>query len=60
MKSIIRFVFGAVSSALLALGLVRAADLIDPMNLSLPAVGTTTTGSAPSCTVECFFTERDT
>jgi hypothetical protein len=59
MKSIVRFLLGIGSSALLAVGLVRAADHLDPMNQSLPAVGSTTTGSAPTCSNECFFTTKD-
>lgn len=60
MKTIVRFLLGVASSALLAAGLVRAADRLDPVNQSLPAVGTTTTGSAPTCISECFFTTKDT
>lgn len=60
MKAIIRFLLGVASSALLAAGLFRAADHLDPMTQSLPAVGASTTGSAPTCGSECFFTSKDT
>jgi hypothetical protein len=59
MKSIIRLLLGVISSALLAVGFAQAADQLDPMNHSLPAVGSTPKDSAPSCTSECFFTSKD-
>jgi len=57
MKNIHRFLLGVLSTCLLALGFSRAADRLDPMNQSLPAVDATISGTAPSCTSECFVAE---
>jgi len=57
MKTIHRFLLGVVSTALLALGLTRAADRLDPVNRSLPAIDSTISGTAPTCTTECFVAE---
>lgn len=43
-----RFIYGILSSALLAVGLVRAADLFDPMNLSLSESPSSLASSAPN------------
>lgn len=56
MKNTLRFVLGLTSTALLAMGLARAADRLDPINQNLPATGAALSGTAPNCTTECFFT----
>lgn len=43
-----RFVFGLLSSALLAVGLARAADLLDPVNRSLSEAQSTIARTAPN------------
>ena len=54
MNSIQRLVSGAISSLLLAIGLVRAADRLDPMNNSLhTSIGNDTLGVAGPCTDPC-------
>lgn len=56
MKSSIRFLLGIISTGLLAAGFARAAQHLDPMNLALPGVAASTSGSTPSCGSECFLT----
>jgi hypothetical protein len=49
-----RFLFGFLSSALLAVGLARAADILDPMSRSLPAAQSKTgTKSTADCVYGC-------
>lgn len=52
-NTIKRFLLGILSSALLAVGLVRAAGHLDPMNHSLPAADAGVHGTAPSTSTEC-------
>ena len=49
MKNTLRFVLGLTSTALLAMGLARAADRLDPINQNLPATGAALSGTAPNC-----------
>jgi hypothetical protein len=42
-----RFILGIISSALFAVGLTRAADRLDPLSRSVPAIQAVTTKSAP-------------
>jgi hypothetical protein len=59
MKKVKRFCFGFISSALLAVGLARAADRFDPvMPGGAPSdvsVLTSTPDSTSDCTQDCFF-----
>jgi hypothetical protein len=48
-----RFALGFLSSLLLAVGLARAADLLDPLTLSLPATQAAATGTAPDTIINC-------
>jgi len=54
MNSINRLVFGVISTLMLAFGLTRAADRLDPMNKSLrnSLDGTLSNAAAP-CTFPC-------
>jgi hypothetical protein len=52
-NTIKRFVFGIFSTALLAVGLVRAADQFDPMTLSVSAPDALVKGTAPDTSNEC-------
>lgn len=51
-----RFVFGLLSALLLAVGFVRAADQMDPMNRILKDSdkGACADGPAPTCTTPCM------
>jgi hypothetical protein len=53
-----RFVFGILSSVLLAVGLVRAADSIDPVNASLPPVDAAITESSPDSSTLCDYSDE--
>jgi hypothetical protein len=53
MKNLKRFVLGAVSSVLLAVGLSRAAETIDPVSGSLNGINAQITGTAPDTGGEC-------
>lgn len=55
MKAIKRFVFGIFSSLLLAAGLLRAADSLDPMTNVMDSLQSTalTTATAESCSAPC-------
>ena len=54
MNSIQRLVFGVISSLLLAIGFVRAADRLDPMTNSLSSsIDNGTLGVAAPCTDPC-------
>ena len=55
MKKVKRFLFGIISSALFAVGLVRAADRFDPVMPNGAVVDIALTKSAPQCTSECNF-----
>ena len=48
-----RFLFGMFSSALLAVGFVRAADRFDPISHSVPAPDAVINGAVPGSTTEC-------
>jgi hypothetical protein len=49
-----RFVFGILSSALLAVGLVRAADRLDPVSQSVsPTEAVLKGGAIPGTSSEC-------
>jgi len=45
---------GILSSALLAVGLVRAADRLDPMSNSLPASQASVSETAPDTETDCL------
>jgi hypothetical protein len=53
-----RFVFGILSSVLLAVGLVRAADSLDPVNASLPPVDIEITDSTPDSSSVCDYSDE--
>lgn len=56
MKNLKRFVFGVLSSLLLAVGFVQAADHLDPMTRSLSMnQENSVTSSAPDCSGNCDF-----
>jgi hypothetical protein len=52
-----RFALGFLSSLLLAVGLARAADLLDPINHSLRAGDVVISDAAPGTVSECFDNE---
>jgi hypothetical protein len=58
MKKIARFVLGVLSSLLLAAGLARAADKVDPVSLTNSATDSVLTG-APECTTLCDIVDND-
>jgi hypothetical protein len=53
MKNTKRFVLGLVSSLLLAVGFVRAADSLDPV-LNDASTASNQLGVADSCTAQCW------
>ena len=54
MKNLKRFLFGALSSLLFAVGFVRAADRLDPMSRNLPSIDTGSAQiGAPDCSTFC-------
>jgi len=54
MKNLKRFIFGALSSLLFAVGFARAADHFDPMSRSLPQTNNDSSiAGAPDCTSIC-------
>jgi len=55
MKIIKRFVFGILSSALLAVGLAQAANRFDPMTRSLPPADAQINSLAPDSQSECWI-----
>lgn len=56
MKNLKRLVFGVLSSLLLAVGFVQAADHLDPMSRSLSTnPENVVTSSAPDCGGNCDF-----
>jgi hypothetical protein len=58
MKTAKRFILGAISSLFLAVGLVRAADQLDPLSRSL-SVDAAVNGSAPDSTAPCDANTND-
>jgi hypothetical protein len=60
MKNLKRLVFGVLSSLLLTVGFVRAADQLDPMSKSLSVnQENSVTSSAPSCGDLCDFYDKN-
>jgi hypothetical protein len=54
MNTIKRFLLGILSSALLAVGLARAADRIDPVSQSVPDTNAIITKSSPDTTTSSW------
>jgi hypothetical protein len=54
-----RYLFGIISSVLLAVGLARAAEQLDPMSQHLPAADAAITGTAPDSSSECIVDLSD-
>jgi hypothetical protein len=55
MNNIKRFLFGILSSALFAVGLVRSADRLDPMTRSLPESQSAIRAVASDTESECWI-----
>jgi hypothetical protein len=61
MNSLTRFVYGLLSSLLLAVGFVRAADRLDPMTNNLQISDDhSNVGIAEPCTVPCEIASQTT
>ncbi len=54
MKTSKRLVFGLLSSLLLAVGFVRAADRLDPVLKGANGSSDTTMSAADGCTAQCW------
>jgi hypothetical protein len=50
-----RYLFGLISTLLLAIGFARAAERFDPMNPALGSSQVQTSGVAPDCNAVCNY-----
>jgi hypothetical protein len=57
MKTTKRFVLGLISSLLLAVGFVRAADSLDPVLQNSPVSSNNTLGVADGCSTNCWLVD---
>ena len=59
MKKMTRFMLGALSSLLLAVGLARAADRLDPIRLNTESASDSTLSSTPDSGTWCDIVDKD-
>jgi hypothetical protein len=59
MNTFKRWSFGLLSTCFLAVGLVRAADMLDPVNRELRAAGSSVVSSpTPDCVSMCYVVDQ--